>query len=315
MNWVDAVIILILAAFAFHGWRRGFILTSLDVVGLLVALLAAVLLYPFAGGFLQDLGLQRGIANTAAFIAIFLLVESLFWAFARDLYRSLPRSTGVSPFNHALGVIPGMVKGALFVWLGVLLVLNTPLGVPAESVENSLFGRQFVELGAVVQRGTADIVSPDIRRDFEFVTVKPGSEDVYEIPAVENPRLNESAEARMLELLNEDRVDQGLPPLRPDPELQQVARAHSRDMLERGYFAHVNPDNEDPFDRMRDAGVRFSKAGENLALAPNARIAQDGLMESPGHRRNILDPGFRRVGIGAYSAGPHRTVFTQNFRN
>lgn len=315
MNWVDLVIVIMLIAFAYHGWRRGFILTSLDVVGLLLALLAAVLVYPYVGGLLQGLGLQRGIANTIAFVLIFLLVESIIWAFARQLYRTLPRSTDISPVNHALGVIPGLVKGALFVGLLILLVINTPLGLSRDTIENSLIGSQFLNFGAAVQRTTAEIIPPDIRRDFEFVTVRPGSQEVYEIPAVENPRLNESAEQQMFRLLNEDRVENGLEPLRDDPEMRRVARAHSQDMLQRGYFAHVNPDGKDPFDRMRERGVSFIRAGENLAMAPNARIAQEGLMNSPGHRRNILDPQFRRVGIGAYSAGPYRTVFTQKFRN
>lgn len=50
-------------------------------------------------------------------------------------------------------------------------------------------------------------------------------------------------------------------------------------------------------------------------MAPNAQIAQEGLMQSPGHRENILDPQYHRVGIGAYSAGPFRTMFSQEFTN
>ena len=119
----------------------------------------------------------------------------------------------------------------------------------------------------------------------------------------------------MLELINAERSAAGLRPLAADPELTQVAEAHSTDMFARGYFAHVTPEGRDPFERMREAQVRFSTAGENLALAPTLQIAHTGLMNSPGHRANILQPEFGRVGIGIMDGGIHGLMVTQDFRN
>jgi uncharacterized protein YkwD len=106
-----------------------------------------------------------------------------------------------------------------------------------------------------------------------------------------------------------------LKPLKPDPEIQVVARKHSADMFARGYFSHINPNGEDPFDRMRKGGIRFLAAGENLALAQTLTIAHNGLMNSPGHRANILQPAFGRLGIGILNSGIHGLMITQNFRN
>jgi len=89
----------------------------------------------------------------------------------------------------------------------------------------------------------------------------------------------------------------GAKPLRVDSTIVPVARAHSRDMWERSYFSHTNPDGETSADRMARGGVKFLVAGENLALAPTVETAHEGLMNSPGHRRNILDPQFSRIGI------------------
>jgi uncharacterized protein YkwD len=100
-----------------------------------------------------------------------------------------------------------------------------------------------------------------------------------------------------------------------DPDLTEVARQHSTDMFRRGYFAHVTPENGTPFDRIREAKIRFLTAGENLALAPSMQIAHTGLMKSPGHRANILRPEFGRVGIGIMDGGIHGLMVTQNFRN
>lgn len=93
----------------------------------------------------------------------------------------------------------------------------------------------------------------------------------------------------------------------------EVARTHSRDMWRRGYFSHVDPDGDDPFDRMREGAVRFRQAGENLALARTTALAHRGLMSSPAHRRNILRPAFTRIGVGVVDGEPYGKMYTQLF--
>jgi uncharacterized protein YkwD len=66
---------------------------------------------------------------------------------------------------------------------------------------------------------------------------------------------------------------------------------------------------------MREDGVRFRTAGENLALAPTLDIAHNGLMNSPGHRANILRPQFGRLGIGILDGGRAGLMVTQKFRD
>ena len=78
---------------------------------------------------------------------------------------------------------------------------------------------------------------------------------------------------------------------------------------------HITPEGKAPSDRIRAAKVPFITAGENLALAQTLGIAHNGLMNSPGHRANILHPAFRRVGIGILDGGPYGIMVTQNFRN
>ena len=118
----------------------------------------------------------------------------------------------------------------------------------------------------------------------------------------------------MLELVNKER-DSGSQTARADPELTEVARRHSADMFARGYFAHDTPEGRDPFDRMRTANVRFVTAGENLALAPTVPVAHRGLMNSPGHRANILHAQFGRVGIGIMDGGIRGLMISQSFGN
>ena len=98
-----------------------------------------------------------------------------------------------------------------------------------------------------------------------------------------------------------------------DEELVQFARSYSLDMFQRGYFSHYNPEGESPFDRMEKAGITYTSAGENLALAPSVELSMQGLMNSPGHRVNILRPEFGKVGIGVMDGGIYGKMFTQEF--
>jgi uncharacterized protein YkwD len=120
-------------------------------------------------------------------------------------------------------------------------------------------------------------------------------------------------EALMVDLVNAERSARGLPPLRVDLAMVEVARAHSTDMATRDFFSHVNPDGLDPFERMRAAGITFGAAAENIAMFPTTTQAHEALMASDGHRRNILGGAYRRIGIGVFVDASGQRYFTQVF--
>ena len=125
------------------------------------------------------------------------------------------------------------------------------------------------------------------------------------------------AEKLMLELLNQDRARHGLMALEVDTDLADVARGHSRDMRDQRFFAHVSPARGDLSTRLREAdyAVRFS--AENIAKNASMYDAEVSLMESLGHRANILSPEVTHVGIGVVSGkaenGQRVFFITQNF--
>jgi uncharacterized protein YkwD len=160
------------------------------------------------------------------------------------------------------------------------------------------------------------VFSPAIETTLTRLTVQPESTTSIALPfRVVDARERPDLEARMLDLVNDERRREGLHALTADPEATVVARDHARDMLARGYFSHVTPDGLDPGDRARRGRLAFRITGENLALARNLPMAHQGLMDSPGHRANILRPAYGRVGIGIVDAGRHGIVATQVFRN
>lgn len=127
----------------------------------------------------------------------------------------------------------------------------------------------------------------------------------------------DEAAAHLLELVNRDRRAAGLPDLDADPVLTRMARDHSQDMSDHHFFAHVSPQTGRLLERAEAAGLRFARLAENIAVHRNVEEAEAALLRSPGHRKNLLDPTFTRVGIGVVFAvdprGERRVYVTQNF--
>lgn len=124
------------------------------------------------------------------------------------------------------------------------------------------------------------------------------------------PELIESYERQMLDLTNASRLRFGEKPLEWDETGVRTARRHSKDMADRSFFDHVNPDGKDPFDRMNDDGMTFRAAGENIAAGYAWAIdAHEALMNSSGHRKNILGD-YEKLSAGIYFGGDFQIYTT-----
>ena len=129
---------------------------------------------------------------------------------------------------------------------------------------------------------------------------------IINIPMLDSTAL--SYEREVIRLVNEIRRERGLSELSEDWELSRVARYKSEDMRDRGYFSHTSPTYGTPFEMMKSFGISYKTAGENIAkgyLSPKAVV--DGWMNSSGHRANILNPSFTRIGVGYASGGNYWT--------
>ena len=129
-----------------------------------------------------------------------------------------------------------------------------------------------------------------------------------------NDNLKEGFEYQLFDLTNASRVNHHLKPLLWDANVKQTARDHSLDMAENNYFNHTNLEGESPFDRMLEDGIRYTMAGENLAYGQNSSIfAHEGLMNSLGHRENILQKDFTNLGVGVAFNKQSQPYYTENF--
>jgi uncharacterized protein YkwD len=130
----------------------------------------------------------------------------------------------------------------------------------------------------------------------------------------QSDKLKEGFEYQLFDLTNAARVVHGLPVLTWDEHVRETARKHSVDMAQNNYFSHTNLEGQSPFDRMLEDDIRFTVAGENLAYGQFSSVfAHEGLMNSMGHRENILQKDFEFLGVGVAFNEKSQPYFTENF--
>jgi len=311
MIWIDFLVLALLAYFLILGYFQGFIKQFIDLTGLVISFALAFFLSQDVSKFLDKyISVPAPFSVVLSFIIIWFIFGVLYFIATIFVYRKIPKKANNSRYNHVAGVLPAFVKGVVATGLLLALFLILPLPTKTkEDIANSQIG------GPLVSRATSiQLFGKEFNDTLAFLTVKPESEETVNLGFREtNYKVDETSEKRMLALVNKERESRGLGKLVMDTKLRDLARQHSIDMFENGYFSHTDRDGKSPFDRMNDAKITFLIAGENLALAPSVDIAHDGLMNSPGHRANILTPEFGRVGIGVVSSETYGRMFSQEF--
>ncbi len=148
------------------------------------------------------------------------------------------------------------------------------------------------------------------------LNIKVRDEDQEVIKDKEELETNEELlkmENEMMDLVNQEREKNNLNILALDEELRDVARVKSEDIAANNYFDHTSPTYGSPFEMMDKFGIRYTQAAENLAGHRSVKLAHNGLMDSQGHRENILKSGLTHIGIGIRRDEKYGYIFTQMF--
>jgi uncharacterized protein YkwD len=318
MNYVDIILLLVMALAVWGGWRKGFIIGSINLIVWIGSLLAGFFFYQYAGNLLKASFPSLGVWTLPlAFLSIVVLSRLILGAVFNSILRRTPQEAHVSGVNRVLGIFPGIINGIIYTTIIAALLLSVPLmyGITQKAKESSLTKRLAVNVGWLDDK-LSPIFDEAVKKSLTRTTVEPESDETVKLNfKVSDAKTRPDLEMKMLELVNQERTKRGLQPLKWDPELVPVARAHSQDMFARGYFSHYTLEGKDPFDRMKAAGIKYYSAGENLALGPTLSICHEGLMNSPGHRANILNPTYGRMGIGILDGGAYGLMISQEFRN
>lgn len=120
-------------------------------------------------------------------------------------------------------------------------------------------------------------------------------------------------EQEMVNLINKDRLANGLQPLMVDAALTNTARIKSRDMVNNSYFSHESKTYGSPFDMLAKFNIDYRYAGENIAANKDVQSAYDALYASEGHRENMLSPKYQKVGVGIVESPLYGIMITQLF--
>ena len=319
INPIDILLVIVVILSLLNGYRRGFVYGVIDLAGWVLSLVAGLRYYqPVARWIGPRFDLWSEVWDQPiAFVLVALAAGVLVHVIGHFILKRLPEDIHERPTNQLFGLLPGFVNGLITAAILSALLLAVPLseGLSERTRDSALVNRLAV-YAERLENQLHPVFGDAIARTLNLLTIRPDSNERVTLPfTVTTTKPRPDLEKRMLGLVNQERQAQGLGPLAADPELTEVARRHSADMFARGYFAHDTPEGITPFDRMRAANVRFIAAGENLALAPTIPVAHSGLMNSPGHRANILRKEFGRVGIGIMDGGMRGLMVSQEFRN
>ena len=318
MNYVDIILFLVMALAVWGGCRKGFILGSINLAVWIGSLLTGFFFYKYFGNFLETWFPNLGVWNQPlAFLSIIIISRIILGLIFNSVLRKTPDHAHTHGINRFFGMIPGFVNGIIYATIVAAVLLSIPLmnQLSTKTRESFLADKLAVNIGWL-DNHLAPIFDEAIKKSLSRITVEPKSDESVQLNfKVKNAKPRPDLELKMLELVNQERTSRGLKPLKFDAELVPVARAHSNDMFSRGYFSHYSPEGKDPFDRMKAANIKYYSAGENLALGPTLKICHDGLMNSPGHKANILNPSYGRLGVGILDGGSFGLMISQEFRN
>jgi uncharacterized protein YkwD len=318
MNAVDLVLLMVLLFAVWAGWKRGFILGTVNLLVWLGSMVAGFFFYKQIGTLLLRWFPSIGVWSLPlGFILSIVLARFILAFIFNRLLVTTPQQAHQHGANRALGIIPGFINGIIYATIFAALLLALPISdVVSATTRDSKIANQLATNISWLDDKLSPIFDSAVRKSLTKMTVEPESDETIDLHfTVSNAKARPDLEAEMLRLVNQERTKRGLKPLAADPPMLPVARGHSQDMFARGYFSHYTPEGKDPFQRMKDGNINYLAAGENLALGQTLRTCHEGLMNSPGHKANILNPAYGRVGIGILDGGIHGLMISQEFRN
>jgi len=194
-------------------------------------------------------------------------------------------------------------KTILFMTLVLCSLVILVLGISAATTHTVVKGDTMWRIAVRYEVGLDEMkqANPHIKNP---ALIYPG--DVLNIPTTDKGVLD--YEKEVVRLLNVERTKRGLSPLTMDWQLSRVARYKSQDMHDNRYFSHTSPVYGSPFQMIKSFGISYRTAGENIAKRYQTPAAVvNGWMNSQGHRANILNASFTKIGVGYVASGHYWT--------
>ncbi|MCO5388061.1 CAP domain-containing protein [Desulfosporosinus sp.] len=230
---------------------------------------------------------------------------------------------GVLMTTVALPVQAALIIGAPRQLSGSVITLKssapvtTPAPAPAPVPTPAVSSPTNVNIGPLPSNKSGNVISLKNYQQTNTVPVTPSPAPVTPTNQTGNSIPPVSAltadEQLMVDMINQERIAAGLNSVIADLRLTAVGRAKANDMKVNNYFSHTSPTYGSPWAMMQQAGITVRWAGENISGNKSVAASMAALMQSPGHKANILDPRFTHVGVGIAYGSAYGNLYVQEF--
>lgn len=315
-NYIDLIIILILVYFATEAWRHGFWVILVDFVSFLGSILISLSFYKYVSLFLRsNFSLGSSISNALGFLATAIITEGILGFILAKFLHKVPEKLREHTLLRIAAMIPAIGEGLILIAFILTLAVAFPIRPSVKSdIVRSKIGGVILAKTVVIEKSVNEIFGGVIEDSLTYLTVKPGSSESVSLPTSSNNlKVDTESAKEMFSLVNKERNKLGIAELIWNEKIAKISQNYATYMWENHYFGHIALDGKDVGDRLKEGKINYSAAGENLALAPTAISAEGGLMNSQGHRDNILNTKFEKIGIGVVDNGIYGKIFVQVF--
>ena len=316
MNYLDLILLVIIFLIGWIGFKKGFISSLFLLVKWAGALLLAFFLYlDVAPALSTTFTIQDQWQLPVSFFLVFIIGFLFLSLFSFLINKFLRPAVHQSAVNRFAGIIPGIGMGLI---AALLIVKATAASLWNEAATEAKEGTIAIPLnnsaGWAVNK-LSNVFNIPVQQQISVAYEEGPGINLSEEFKCDNFFSRADLEQQLLQLVNKERAAVGLKKLAADKALHNAAQKHAEDMFTRGYFSHETPEGTDPFERMKKLQIRFTAAGENLAHSNALLSAHNGLMNSAGHRANILNAHFGRLGISILDGGNKGLMIVEEFRD
>lgn len=324
MNLVDLLILVIIAYFAFQGFNQGIISIAIELAGYILSYIVALrygsLGTSLVGKYLPQ-GLPASYEATIGIALIWTLSMFVYYLLAPFIIQFIPPFITHSTVNRVGGVLGSMLKGLIFI--SIVLFVMALLPLPAQirtPISQSVIASRIIDETNAFEQKFGGNVTAYISDTIKQITLIPSNlssqpaEKLIELGyTVSNTSVDTSDEMTMFNYVNTQREAHHLKPLKLNQTLTTVAQNYGKYMFANGFFGHITPSGQSPYDRITKTGINFTYVGENIAKAPDVASADTGFINSPEHKANILDVNYTQIGVGVIDGGEYGKMFVQDF--
>jgi uncharacterized protein YkwD len=316
MSIADSIILFVIVLTAIIGFFKGFIQFSIVLIKWCGSIAAPFFIAPHLSNLLQSqLRVQEIWLFIISFIVLFLGVLGLVSVIQQRLLYIIKPTVHTHWLNKSGGVIAGVTTGVVLSAISFHVITASYWKEGNDGLNESVLAFHYQQFAGnaieVIVTNTATSAN-GLQVAGASSTEQPFKKETFQTPHFAS---DAAKELQVLQLVNKERSIQKLPLLQINNELSHAAKLHGADMFTRGYFSHNTPEGNDPFQRLNALNIAYKYAGENLAYSYTITIAHAALMKSPGHKANILNPKFSKIGISVLNGGEKGLIVVQEFKH